>query len=821
MTRTRAASIPRTPWRLVLAGLSLLLVAGPWGFAQETPPAVEPPPVTPAEPEPALPKLDHLPIPPVEELLNGKPVDWLVLQNQDVIFIEPVKPRPGTLEARKLEFETELKRFAPESELPAKLARLEELKRLPVTLLDRSEDPEYLIETRFIKEILHFETLILRRIALELDAGNLRPAYELLLFVERRHPNWPGARDQTLRFLLLEGNQFVAQGDFERALVNGEQLFKLQPDYPDLSLMNGRAVDGALTQAVAADDYRRARHFLARLKRLHPEHEVAARWTDRLSTQARATVEEARTAQRDGQHRDAFLLIERATRIWPDLPNLKDAHRELIDRHQWVRVGQLADGPKSGNYPFRTMTEDRRHALTSLPLFEAERVRDGTVRYRSRFVESWEPRQLGREVHVRLIERRAEWESRPVITSGAILRALARRITPDSADYDARWERDLVRLSANSPTEFTLTLSRIPLRIESRLRFSLPLDPNEPSDELLPAAYESPAQQRFMLSSRSPESTHFVRSRPQRPSPEGWHVAEVSEQAYPDWDALRRAMLRGELDLLPWTEWADLPALSADKRFLVQPLALPRTHLLQLHPQSPLATNASLRRALLHALPRERLLAETLLQGAPLTYGRLSTGPFPSVLTAYHSQLRQPDYDPLRAASLAATTRKQRPEGLPALRLSVPGDPLTNRVVPELIAAWKRVGLTVEVVGPEDRGPWDLAYRTLQIQEPIEELWELLHPSGSTDWNELAVYPHWLRERLWELEQTVDWPTAIRLLHQIQAEFLTEARWIPLWEVDDYLTIRRRFLNLPARPMHPYHDVERWTLQSWFPTETP
>src|SRR5579872_4567176 len=60
---------------------------------------------TPAEPEePAasddekLPMIDKLELPTFARLMQGPPIDWVVLNSKRVIECEPVFPRPGALE---------------------------------------------------------------------------------------------------------------------------------------------------------------------------------------------------------------------------------------------------------------------------------------------------------------------------------------------------------------------------------------------------------------------------------------------------------------------------------------------------------------------------------------------------------------------------------------------------------------------------------------------------------------------------------------------------------------------------------------------------
>lgn len=820
---------------LIWVGLLELILSGVLatnGWAQEPTAPASDSPAAPAKAEELLPKFAQLPVPATEDLLRGKPSDWIVLLNDDVLMVEPVSPRPGTLEHLKAQYDALQKIPTSQVSLDEKLDRLAQLQRLPVTLQDDSPDPEYTIEVRFISRIVYFEDNIVRRVTLLLDQKDFEPAFELLMLLHRRQANWPGYADLYHRYLFMEATRLVDAGHADEALLLGQRLHTQRPDYPELSRLLGRILDGVVTSALSRDDAREARFFLTRVGGFVSDLPEIPKWTEDLRRRAASTLEQSRQAAAAGQFREATLLADRAAVIWPALPGLKDAHRELTGRYQILRVGVVADGEGSGNYPFATVTQDRRNRLCGIPLFEVVRVQDGTARYQSRYIDSWEPRELGRTIEFRMSGTRADWESRPRLTSGDILAALETRLTPGSPSYDPRWERDVGSLTASSPFDWTLRLSRIPLRVEARLRIDIPaISEGRPEQESLPGLASTARFSPVAGENNAPspaidirnvrDPVRFLRSRPEKTGATGWHVAEIFERPYPSWEASLQALLRGDVDLLPNIDERDLPLLAADSRFFVMPYALPHTHVLQFHPDSPVASNASLRRALLHALDRPQLLRDVVLQGASSSQGRLITAPFATRLAAYNPQLRQPDVDPLRAASLVATARRQQQGKLPTLRLTVPGDPTSTRVVPQLVASWKRVGLDVVVVPASDTGPWDIAYRVVQFAEPFDDLWKLLHPNDRADWDQFAVYPHWLRERLGELERTVDWATAQRLLHQIQAEFLTEARWIPLWEVDQSLVARKRMSGMSTQPMHTYQDIERWSLQSWYSTELP
>jgi hypothetical protein len=116
---------------------------------------------------------------------------------------------------------------------------------------------------------------------------------------------------------------------------------------------------------------------------------------------------------------------------------------------------------------------------------------------------------------------------------------------------------------------------------------------------------------------------------------------------------------------------------------------------------------------------------------------------------------------------------------------------------------------------------WDLIYRITKIVEPMTELWPLLTLQAGASVDSLKPLPERVRHQLLDIERARDWVSAKKLLHRVESELLVEMRYVPLWEVDEFFVVRRNLSGLPSRLMHPYQDVERWTLSSWYPQEAP
>lgn len=780
-----------------------------------------PPETAPTEEDAPLPKLIDMPLPTAESLLRERPRDWVVLRTQDVLVVEPVTPRPNTLQIRKEMYDKIVKSKPSEIGPENRTRKMYEYERITLTLLDDSVEPEYLIETKHIEKIIYFEDLILQRVTKLLDDRNVALAYDLITVVHRRQPDWPNLDLHYQRCLFVQAEVHQQAGRNEQGLVVLEQLQPLAPEYPNLAVLFGKIVEPLIVAPFQAADYRRARHYLGRLVKLQPQHPVATKWRDMLIAKATEELAAARSDTQSGRHRDALTHADLAARAWPELSGLKDAHKQFVDRYPRLRVGvwEPADNPAD---PFPGRHAERRRDLGAIELFEPDRVVDGVVRYRSEFFDAWEPRDLGREWEFWLRPHRATWESRPVFSAGQIAEVLEDFWRPTSAIYNDRWAGNVAAVEAPSPQLLRLRLQRIPLRVEASLRTSIPLGETSHSwnADLSTAAWNDVTQQRFQLAEQTATETVFLRSRPEPVETKNRHLTEIVESQYPDWDHALQGLLRGEVDMVPTVEFRDARNLQKDSRFFTLPAALPRTHIIMIHPESFLARSAPLRRALLHALPRESLLYESILDGSDRTLGRLVTGPFARGSYGYHRDLPQPVYDSTTAAALVATSKKELGDKLPTIRLAVPADTCVQRAVPAMLESWHRVGLTVEIVTDASTA-WDMAYRTVRVIEPFADLWPLFSPHGRAEQAAIASFPHPVREEMLQLDQAVDWTAAMRGLQRLQQEFLTEARYLPLWEVDEFTVFRRRVAALPSRPMHPYQDADRWTVQSWYPTEQP
>lgn len=591
-------------------------------------------------------------IPSKADLLTKPPFDWVVLKKDEtVLSVKPVQPRPRTLDqmaekrkqfaqAPKLVrmpgeaqdvFAQRLRTSVEETEKMRK--KLESIEiELPDTtkVSEDQDDASFLLNiVRDVSEIIHFEDIALRRVDQLLDQSELEDAYDVLLMLERRAPDWPSLSERLTRFLLLDAQGKLSRGDVEPAFVLLEQMHDrvkaainskdplvryptMGQDLAKCSVEFGKVIDKLIEPAIQARDFRQARFHLARLIKIEPEHPNGIKWRDRLVGESNRLLSEAVQATASNKFDQAAANVEDAALVWPATPGLKNPHRLASQRWQILKVGVVGPVNPVTSFPFATEAIRRRDGLTRLPFFEPSRI-DGGARYRSRFLESWEPTDLGRQAVFNLRSNRSSWESSPIVTASGVVTALLERLDPDSRHYDERLGSFIDGIAVRGPFEFSVKFSRIPVRTEAL--FAMPLGLNDESSAEL--------DQRYRVKTVSENSVSLRRmvNEPERVLQR--HVAEIIETSYPTYEKSVQGLLRGEISMLPNVPIWQLDKLAKDEeettkgrppRFFVRKYAVPQTHFVQFNPQSKLLRSPELRRAMLYALDRSQVLRDVILR---------------------------------------------------------------------------------------------------------------------------------------------------------------------------------------------------------------
>jgi hypothetical protein len=816
------------------AVLSALVVVSAIGLPATLLRAQNQPAEPPAQPEtsPAaekLPKLAEMQLPSAEELLTRTvPQDWIVLKTTEVIVCESVVPRPDTLNLRQQEIKALLDSRAGKSkdEVDEINRKVLELGDLVITIPGDMENPEYRLDLRRIDRIMHHEDLMLQRIDQLARDGDLEPGYELLWRLERNWPEWPGLRERHDNLLFADGNARLAAGNAESALVAYNELQQRAANYPGLADQMGQAIDQIVSRALAAADYRQARYFLLRLDRVFPGHAVFQSHAGEMARRAEELLSQGDQARRDGKHPDAAELARQAAELWPRTPNLLPRVKPLLERYQRLHVGVVDLSTDVSPSPYRTAAQVRADHLMHTPLFELERVKGGNVYYRARYFDEWEPYDLGRLLRITFRQVRQPWEAQPLVDAPSVAALIERQIDPESEDFNERLASYVASVQVESPVALTLRFRRVPARVEPLLDELVPSSlPPESNDG---DAVVTTSAGGFTPADVQADQVVFRRDIPEPDGLPQYHVAEVIEHRYASHEKALQALREGEVSLLPdlpdWIMRRLLAETDFQKEYFIQKYSLPLSHVIQFNPRSTGLRVREMRRALAYAIDRDKILRETVLRDPNAEHGRITTSPFPSSSSANSVDVEPHEFNLTSALAMVLAARRQMGDAVPALKMIVPAGPVERAAAADIIRIWKRIGVDVELLEQppgEDAPPaeWDLQYRTLQMLEPTVELWPFLAATNQAQISDLTPFPDWLKQQLVTVDRTSDWALALdatRRLHEVLSD---DVRFIPLWEVDGFLVVRKNIQGFPESPLHCYQHLDNWTMNAWYRAE--
>jgi ABC-type transport system substrate-binding protein len=778
-----------------------------------------------------LPKLIDMKTPSAEDLVKKPPVDWIVLNGGDerVIVAEPVYPRPKTLETltQRIADSKNWPRPTNEQEVVKQRERRLQLNSIELVLPGggAAEAPEYQLETFRVNRIIYHEDLILRRIALLRDQEKYRDAFEMLFTLSRKHPQWPGLDAEQNHLIFAEAITQLNTGRATAALVFLEQLHERQADYPGLKTRLGDVVDRLISDAHKAEDYRKARYFLGRLAALLPNHEVSAKWTESLRAESTVFLNAARQSSGNAQHDLAVISVEKAASIWPRTSGLQAAHSRFTNRFQKLKVGVLRLPGDKTAYPLPAVAEMREKRLTQNNVFEYSHI-DEIPLYRSRLFEQWEPVDLGRQTIFTLRQNRSYWESQPLVTALSIAQTLSTRIDPSRKDYDERLDSFIESVTVESPFQIRVKFSRVPLRTETMFHYPVVERQEVPSESNTARASNiseklSVVSRSFQRHERDEKHVSYRRNLAEPEAVPQYHVAEVIEMKYNSHKSALQGLVRGEIDMLPHLQPWDVDTFSRDDRFYVQQYALPFTHVLQFNPKNKALRNRELRRALAYALDRPGILKRTVLRSPVMKHGRLTTAPFPSDSYAYNLLVTPLPFDLTQAFTLSIAAKNQlEDKKLPVLKLLCVPDPIARAAAVQLVNHWARIGVTVQLVtGSTQSDDWDILYRMVKMTEPFSELWPFLTLESQARVESLMHLPDWFNRELIALDSAPNWISATDSLKRLHRMLMDEVQIIPLWEVDDFMVLRKNITGVPKRPMHTYQSIELWRVNSWYPKD--
>jgi dipeptide transport system substrate-binding protein len=235
--------------------------------------------------------------------------------------------------------------------------------------------------------------------------------------------------------------------------------------------------------------------------------------------------------------------------------------------------------------------------------------------------------------------------------------------------------------------------------------------------------------------------------------------------------------------------------------------------------------NENLRRAIGLAIDREGILT-ACFRGEHKEFHRALNGPYPPGSWAYNPNLPPDPYKQALAKSLAVKAR-EAVVGSVRLELKYPdGDPDVKAAC-ELIA--KQVAevdkdIKIELVARdphqlrqdvEQKHEYDLAYYHHDFADQSFWLWPLFDPRATETGglNYLGYRDDAPLEALFRRAMGHRDPREVRrLTHEIHLRVHDLMPFIPLWQLDSHIAVRRNLAVGTFDPLQVFADVDRWTL---------
>jgi peptide/nickel transport system substrate-binding protein len=759
-------------------------------------------------------------VPSAKDLALKPPIDWIVIESNRVMPVMQVFPRPNTLE-KMFEairvFEKETPPRTTKEEIAAHIEKRKAMLLLEFSIYEDAnlKNPRlFLININRIKAIIYYEELMLRRIHILRKEFRIRDAFELLHQLRRRTPDWKGIDDAHDHILFSAAEKHARAKQFEDALVKLEELQNRNPRFRQLSPAMGKVINSLIQNAVNKQDYRKGRYFIRRLRKSYPDHEVIKKWVSKLTNQCRQLIKNAENSYQDKKFREATVIIKKAAIVWPRMPGLLKIFNRMCQRYQILRVGVL-DQPSIAHSPIQSEGNSRYVELTESHLFELDHMED-VPHYRTKYFEKWTPTDLGRQVVFDLRPGRSYWESQPVVSSSDLISTLKKRLNPNSSIYDQRLQYFIKSISINSPHQFEIVFSHVPLKPEALFRFPYPATVQTKQIGNIPNRLKP---SRFQLNQRTKTQSIYTRVKPE---PNGlklpdYHLSEISETQFANYDKVVQGLIREQIDLIPKIPPSTARTLSKDERFFVIPYSVPEVHVIQFNPKSKAIRNRQIRKAMAYGLNLPKILKEKYLNSKPYLNARMTSAPFAMDSYAFNKTVEPRSFDLSAAVPLVLITKKKLGGSLPELKMLANPEPMAMKATIEIVKRWNQIGIPVRLIDEKEKtADWDIAYRSIKMTEPIVDLWAFVANDDQHKIESLTHLPDWLRGELIQLERTSNLNSAIRILQNLHRHLYEEVEYIPLWEIYHHLVVSKKVSGFSEYPISPYHNIERWNVTPWF-----
>ncbi len=759
------------------------------------------------------------------ELLQQKAYDRLTLVDNSTWEIEPISPRP-------------LPAYDPSQSKKSKKStgdagddkKEEDLADEVVIHLMQGDQRDYKLKRSNIKSIHYFEDMLVDEANRLVLSRNYPKAFEYLLAVQARNPNWKGLQDNVDRLLFEEGAYALAGNERDRGLRLLRELYARRPDYEGLRGLLIQASGTRVGEALDKGQFAYGRRVLHDLSQIDSDHQIVRDLAERFRLRSEAAARRADSSQ-GGERLDR---LTEALRIWPMIPDVAPKFEDDFRKLPTLDVGVL-DLPRPLAPWVRSPASARVAPLIYLPILVDDSEEAQLGQKPGQLAADIRLLDLGRTIELTL-RRGVVWsDGSRELTSLDVVRALADRAQPRSPSYNARWADLLARIETRDAEQLTIRLTRIPIDPATWLilnvgpahaawdgRVSTNTGRLPVGDGPYVYVGQDARSALYQAADRS-QASEALKSIVPVPN-----IARIREVRLSNATEAMGAFERGDVALLEHVPADRVPGLSAVSDVTVGRMRLPGVHGLAIDGRNPVFKSRELRRAIAYAIDRKSLLEETVLKRPIDDYNRPADGPFAIDSSANAPDVAPFEYDPVKARMLISGAKRDLATSRFQFKLEYPAIPEAQAAAPRLAEMLRSVGLGIDLV---ERSPteleaslrngdrFDLAYRVGYCDQPIREIGNLVCPGydapAASDGLGALASPRIL-QLLLQLEYTPDWNSARDLVTQIDRECRDELPIIPLWQLVDHFAFRSHLSGLNPVADHLYQGIERWEIAPWY-----
>jgi ABC-type transport system substrate-binding protein len=271
----------------------------------------------------------------------------------------------------------------------------------------------------------------------------------------------------------------------------------------------------------------------------------------------------------------------------------------------------------------------------------------------------------------------------------------------------------------------------------------------------------------------------------------------------------------GEVEMVEFVPWRNLPYVQTMKDVKIVRRGAPTLCLLQLNFNREAMRSPDLRRALVYALDRRKVIDR--VGAAEDKEVKLLNGPVAVDGFGYNSKIADRANDTSNAKVLVKAVEKNL-KSLPPLTLAHQGNESTRLACDEIAKQLRNVGLQVTVVEVDERSPdprqADLRFQTVAVSDPIFDLVTVLTRDNPSLFENAGPR---LRQLLIQLLQVPNATVAKALLPDVHQALHEEISMIPLWQWHETFLASSGVLGLSPAPATFYQGVSDWQAKPRYP----